>query len=55
MASVRKMFGDVDEARESARRAITVADSIHDPGVIALQKPRLEQADAILREAATRK
>jgi tetratricopeptide (TPR) repeat protein len=54
LASVRRTFGDVDQARESAEQAVSLWRPIKNQAVVTYHKMELAQAEALLREIAAR-
>ena len=52
LASVSRAAGAWEQARESARRAVSLWHTVHDPSVLAAHGPEMEQAEAILRDRA---
>jgi tetratricopeptide (TPR) repeat protein len=52
LASVSRAAGDRQRARETAGRAVSLWDTVHDPGVLAVHRQAREEAEAMLRETA---
>jgi len=50
LASVSRVAGDSEQARESARRAVALWRAVHDPTVLATHRQAMEEAEAMLRD-----
>jgi hypothetical protein len=50
VASVSRAAGDIEHARESAGRAVSLWRAVQDPSVLALHRQAKEEAEAMLRE-----
>lgn len=52
LASVSRAAGDRGRAREAAGRAVSLWSTVHDPGVRAVHRQAMQEAEAMLRETA---
>jgi eukaryotic-like serine/threonine-protein kinase len=52
LASVSRATGEKEQARVAAEKAVSLWRTVHDPAVLAFHRKAMEEAEAMLREAA---